>query len=441
MSQLTRKSFLHGTATAAGALAVAPRLFPANRAPAFNRGVKQVAQFWAFTSTRTAWQQKAWTLYKKLHKPDFEIDWVILPYSQMHDKVMIAAQAGTSGPDIADIEVGQFGRFLKGEVIFVDLTTRLQRRGGLGQFFRPSATDPWTWKGRVYGLGNELNTCLMNYRWDLWKKAGVTAPINTWEEFAQEAERYHRDTGKYLIDFPFDDFGYWWQMTLQQGGGIFGPGGNLIFDSPAGAKSLTYHQRALKSGWALRRPPGGTGPAYIGVLSAGTVASQIGAAWNFSGFAQQSLPQTSGQWRLQALPRWASGSSPTATIGGTGVTALKASPLADEVADFIVWAHTTSEAVLYDYDIRQTWPTWRPAFADPRLKKPLAFFDHQSPGQLLEQISPDIPRWYNSPYWPETTDAFVRKCLTPAILSGEPAAAALRDARREASSIITFETV
>ena len=30
----------------------------------------------------------------------------------MHDKVMIAGQAGSGGPDIADIEISQFGRFI-----------------------------------------------------------------------------------------------------------------------------------------------------------------------------------------------------------------------------------------------------------------------------------------------------------------------------------------
>ena len=173
----------------------------------------------------------------------------------MHDKVMIAGQAGSGGPDIADIEISQFGRFIKGEVIFADLTPRLEKIGALNNLYRPSATDPWSWKGRVYGLGNELNTCLLSYRWDIWKKAGVRTPIKTWDEFVDQARRYHRDTGKYLIDFPFNDWGSWWMLTLQEGGGFFGPDGQLTFDSPKGLKTLAFMQNAIKDGWATLRLP------------------------------------------------------------------------------------------------------------------------------------------------------------------------------------------
>ena len=440
MKTLTRSAFLKTSAAAAGALVVPNGLFAERRAPAFLRGARKTVNFWSFTNTRTAWQKKAWALYQKRKKPDFDINWVILPYNQMHDKVMIAGQAGSGGPDIADIEISQFGRFIKGEVIFADLTPRLEKIGALNNLYRPSATDPWSWKGRVYGLGNELNTCLLSYRWDIWKKAGVRTPINTWDEFVDQARRYHRDTGKYLIDFPFDTWGSWWMLTLQQGGGFFGPDGQVAFNSPKGLKTLTFMQKAIKDRWAMLRAPDTQRQSYIAALSSGTVSCLLGPSWNFSGFVQQSLAQTKGQWHLQPFPAWIKGGSRTATWGGTGVTVLKASPMAAEAADFVVWEHTTTEAVLFDYEERQTWPTWRPAFKDPRLSQPIAFFDNQRVGQLIEQVSGEINRWYNSPFWPETTDAFVRKALTPALLNNAPPAAALKAAQSDATNIIRFET-
>ena len=226
-------------------------------------------------------------------------------------------------------------------------------------------------------------------------------------------------------------------LTLQEGGGFFGPNGQLAFNSPKGLRTLAFMQNAIKDGWATLREPG---QSYNAALSSGTVSCMLGPSWDFSGFVQQSLVQTKGLWHLQPFPAWTRGGSRTATWGGTGVTVLKASPMAAEAADFVVWEHTTTEAVLFDYEARQTWPTWRLAFKDPRFSQPIAFFDNQRVGQIIEQVSGGINRWYNSPFWPETTDAFVRKALTPAMLTNAPPAAALKAAQSDATNIIRFET-
>src|ERR671933_1066421 len=219
-------------------------------------------------------------------------------------KTSAAAAGALTVPNGLVAEISQFGRFIKGEVIFADLTPRLEKIGALSNLYRPSATDPWSWKGRVYGLGNELNTCLLSYRWDIWKKAGVRTPIKTWDEFVDQARRYHRDTGKYLIDFPFNAWGSWWMLTLQQGGGFFGPDGQIAFNSPKGLKTLTFMQKAIKDRWAMLREPG---QSYNAALSSGTVSCLLGPSWNFSGFVQQSLAQTKGQWHLQPFPAWIRG--------------------------------------------------------------------------------------------------------------------------------------
>jgi len=150
MKTLTRSAFLKNSAAAAGALAVPNGLLAERRAPAFLRGARKTVNFWSFSNTRTGWQQKAWALYQTRKKPDFDINWVILPYNQMHDKVMIAGQAGSGGPDIADIEISQFGRFIKGEVIFVDLTPRLRRSVRL-----TTCTVP---RRPIHGAGREEST-------------------------------------------------------------------------------------------------------------------------------------------------------------------------------------------------------------------------------------------------------------------------------------------
>jgi arabinosaccharide transport system substrate-binding protein len=119
---------------------------------------------------------------------------------------------------------------------------------------------------------------------------------------------------------------------------------------------------------------------------------------------------------------------------------LKTSSDVERAIDFVLFEHTTPEAMLFDFDERQVWPTYKPALQDPRLSEPLAFFDNQRVGSLIKEVSPEINKWYNSPFWSETTDAFVRLGVTPTLQQANVSAqAALNDAQNQAKSIIDFE--
>jgi arabinosaccharide transport system substrate-binding protein len=434
MGPISRRTLLK----ASGGAVAGSSLLLSGCAPAVNTGAKKTINFWAFADTRIAWQKKAWELYKREKNPDFEINWLILPYQQMHDQILITSQAGSGGPDIADIEISQFARFIKGDIIFADMTPKIQQMGLLDKLYLPSATDPWSWQGKIYGIGNELNTCLLSYRWDLWEKAKVKTPITTWDEFAEEAKRFHQDTGKYLLSFPYHDWGYWWMQTLQQKSGFFNEKGVPILNSQEGIKTLTYQQQALKDGWAMIMPI--TDVSFYAALGTGTIASLLGPSWRFSGGVQQNIADSKGKWHLQPLPGWEAGGSRSATLGGTGVAVLKTSQSVEEALDFILFEHSTSAALLNDFDIRQVWPTYKPALEDPRLNGPLEFFDQQPVGNFIKEVSPEINKWYNSPFWPETTNACVRAGLTPAIQSGASAESALLSAQTEATKIISFES-
>ncbi|MEQ7124345.1 extracellular solute-binding protein [Actinopolymorpha sp. B11F2] len=438
MAPVSRRTVLKGAATTAGAAAAGGWLSGCGESPNLNRGAKKTLSFWAFTDTRTAWQKKAWELYKKERNPDFEIEWLVLPYQQMHDQLLVTAQAQSGGPDIVDVEIGQFARYIKGDVIFADLKPKLQQMGEWDNLYHPSATDPWSWQGKTYGVGNELNACLMSYRHDVWEKAGVNTEVATWEEFVEEARRFHRDTGDVLLDQAYLDANQWWLLTLQGGGGYFGADGKPAFNQPPGLRSLTWMQDAVKDGWSILTPQG---QSYNIALEKGKIASLLGPSWRFSGFVQQNIPSTKGKWHLMPFPRWEAGGSRTATWGGTGVSVLKTSDFVEEAMDFVLFEHTTTEALMYDFAGRQVWPTYRPAFQESKLNEPLEFFDNQRVGQLINEVSPEINNAYSSPYYQEATSALVRIGVTPAMQNlNIPPKTALTNAQNEALDTIEFVT-
>ncbi len=461
MVALTRRRVLAGGVGMVGSammtLAAAGCGAPASGSTGAGR---PVLEMWAFSQTRTAWQQRAFKKYYSQgdgrgtpirYGGRFDINFLVLPYSQMHDKMMITTQAGQGGPDIVDIEISRYSQFIKGGVVaFVPLNDYMKPFGGEEALFKGSATDPWSWKGEIHGLGNELNACAMAYRWDLFEQYGIKAPIATYEEMAEAGRKLQRDTnGKvFMIDFnPTGwDSSYWWIMALQQGGGLFDSDGRPRWDDAIGVRTMKFIQEALhgpalddKNVWGMVSP---SGPSRYAAFINGEILTILGPSWNISGFPRQNLKQTDGKWMVQPMPLWASApnSAPTATWGGTGVSVPRTARHRDWAIEFVLWEHFTPDAVIEDYRERQVWPTLKKAWSNPELTAPIPWFNNQRVGDVISQIADKIPKWYNSPYWPEGTDAFTRVGVVPALQGKRDPAQTLREATAEALRIINFES-
>ncbi len=439
-----RRAFLKGmgaiaATTAVGILSTACSSSPSPGESSRSTG-KIILEEWNFSETRIAWQKKALQLYQKTH-PNVDITWVTLPYGEMHEKLLMTVMARTGSPDIADVEISAFSRFLKQkEPGFVSLNSRLQAIGAIDKLYGPSATDPWTWAGNIYGLGNELNVCLWCYNWQTLQQYNINLPITTWDQFAEEGKAlYSRSGGKVvLMDFMDLGWGDWWMRTLEGGAGFFDSKGQPILTSEMGIKSLQYAYDAVyKDKWSITHP---VGNAYNAALLDKSIASILGPSWQFSGFVRQALPNTSGWWMLQLMPRWTPNGGGAATWGGTGVCAMRGGRYPEQAADFIVWEHTTPDAVIFDFKERNVWPTLKDAWSAPDFTQPIPFFNNQNVGKLIQQAAPLIPKWYNSPYWAEVTDAAVRLGITPAMHNLTSPEQALRDAQNNSLYLISVES-
>ncbi|TQM11666.1 ABC transporter substrate-binding protein [Pseudonocardia kunmingensis] len=444
MSRLARRDFLKFSSI--GALAAAG--FGASGCATESRrtvGGRPVLQVWAWDrNSRGQWHQNAWRRYRQQNNPDFELEFVYLPFEQLHDKILVAAMAGSGGPDICDIEISRFGNYVRGEPMFVDMGPELHRRNLVDQFYVPSALDPWSYRRGIYGIGSEQNTCLMCYRADLYEDAGVTTPIGSWDQLAEEARRYRRDTGRYLVDVEYLDWGEWWMFTLQQGGGFFDEAGMPRVADEYGIRTVEFRRKAVEDGWAmLSSNLESDSPQHFAALGNGTVATVFGPPWLFSGNTQSYLPETAGKWRLQPFPRWdGGGASPSraATWGGTGVCVTRSCPLPDEAVDFVIFMHTDIESVRFDFDQRQNFPTYRPAYAEPWLNEPAEFFRDQPVGALIGDYASEINNWYNSPFWPQVTQATLRAGITPGMRGDLEPAVAMQNAQEEALKVIDLAT-
>jgi ABC-type glycerol-3-phosphate transport system substrate-binding protein len=213
-------------------------------------------------------------------------------------------------------------------------------------------------------------------------------------------------------------------LSTQGGGGFLGPRGRLQLDHPSNVRALEFLARTVNrdrvaSVLPYDRPggnrPGGDmmGDAARAAFKNGTVAGDIGPMARLSGEMRLDAPETSGKWRVQALPRWRESTdrATSVVVPGSGLGAMRASTHPEIGADFTTWVHLEHSPLL-DFERRQTWPVNRRLYDDPRLDDPIPWFHGQSIGPVLRQAASNAVLCNLGPYWPE-----ISRVLGPALKS------------------------
>jgi arabinosaccharide transport system substrate-binding protein len=320
---LTRRGFLKA---GGGALAGAYALGLAGCGGSEQGGSSKNLEFWGFDEGRVDFARAAYKSkeFKSKHG-DVTVNFRILPYEQMHDKLLTALVSGEGAPDIADIEISRFGQFIKGDRVPL---LGLKKRIGddINDIYKPAAVDPWSWKGEIYGVGNELNTVVMAYRRDILEQAGVKLPFETWDDvIAAGQEVSTGDNRMFAIhDLSFGDH----YMLMQEAGtAYFDANGNYNGDDPRSIEAMQFlHDLVYKHKIAAIAPAEADNnwapPQYMAAFRAEKFIATWGPPWHLSYFIDQ-VPDQSGKWDVQELPSGLGDSRPTANFGGHNRTVRK----------------------------------------------------------------------------------------------------------------------
>ncbi|HET7270436.1 MAG TPA: extracellular solute-binding protein [Rubrobacter sp.] len=411
---LTRRGFLKA---GGGALAGAYVLGLAGCGGGGEQGGNSKSlEFWGFDEGRVnfakaAYKSKAFTS----KHGDVKVDFRILPYEQMHDKLLTALVSGEGAPDIADIEISRFGQFIKGD--HVPLLGLKKRIGDdINDIYKPAAVDPWSWKGEIYGVGNELNTVVMAYRKDILEGAGVKLPFETWDDVIAAGKKVSTGDRKMFAihDLAFGDH----YMLMQEAGtSYFDANGNYNGDDPRSIEAMQFlHDLVYKYEIAGLAPAEANNnwapPQYMAAFRAERFIATWGPPWHLSYFIDQ-VPDQEGNWTVQELPQGLGDSRPTANFGGTGQAITEQSGNPEASWDLIKAANLTKEGVLFDFKARTAYPAYKPAYDDPALAEPSDYFGGVKIGQVYSDIADDLPAFRQSPVWPDTTEALQRDVITP----------------------------
>jgi ABC-type glycerol-3-phosphate transport system substrate-binding protein len=404
-SQLSRRDLLKLMGVTGAALAVAacaPAAAP-GAAPAAAGGEAAapaasplVLELWTFVNTHARWFQEMAATYKEAVNPNFELNVSEIAYTDMHDKLQIALQSGGVGaPDLADIEQGRFGGFLRGggDPGLVDLSGWLAE-GGFNDKLVAARQALYTSNGKIYGIEHALTPVVLYYRADLWEGAGVDlTQVETWDDFIAEAQKVATDDVKAI---PFEDHG---ALLRQRGGDWFDADGNVTLDSDMSIDTMNKIMAWRDEYGIADTQTGGVsgGNDWWAAVKEGKWLSRVGADW-YAGFFKDNAPELSGKWKAIAMPAWEAGGTRTSCWGGTGSCIVKTSKNVDEAWKFQQHSMLSTEGNVRRYEMTNLFPPFIPAMSDERLQQPDEYFSGQVLGALFAEVGPSVPPQFQSPY-------------------------------------------
>lgn len=402
------------TKPAAGAAATTA---PAAAKPATG-GNAVTIEVWAHWDQGVDWMTNAMKNYNFPH-PNITIKKVVYPIAEAHAKMLAAISSGQGVPDIMRIEQGRFSPFIKGQTIgLTDLTDRIGARKN--DLVLGSAVDYWSWKGKIYGIGNELNVVSLAYRKDMFDEVGAKTPFDSWKDFAEAGAVLKQKKNVFATGWHDQAGGDFQNLTFASGGKWLDENGDFGGATDVGLEIISmFHEQIHKSKIATIAPVTGDNvwapPIFWAAYKEDKIATTMGAPWHNGNMGRdvQIGPSQSGKWRLQRIPKGFGDNKATSTQGGTSVSIPAKAPHPDEAWQVIEFTHLT-KAVLQDNEERGILVTYKPALADPKIKdKAWDFYGGQKTGELYIELAQDMPRIQQSPWRPEIEKAVVDIVLTP----------------------------
>lgn len=299
-------------------------------------------EMWTFVEVHAQYFEKMLAKWNEKN-PDkkLNINFTVLPYDDMHNKLQSALLSGQGAPDMVDIELGKFPNFLKGE----------PQLEPLDDVFAPykdkvvkSRVDLYSKDNHVYGLDYHVGATVAYYNTELLEKAGIDyKTIVTWDDFKKAGEKYYAATGK---NFGTADTSATWQTSLmlaEQKADYTDASGKPQVNSPQMVKALTT-LRELQDAHAIATIPGGQPdtPDAESAINNGDYAVAIKAMWYMSRFLQY-MPDQAGKWAIAPAPVFEKGQPRSVGLGGTGTVITKTAKNKENLKAFLAYAKLSED--------------------------------------------------------------------------------------------------
>ncbi|MBL8058676.1 MAG: ABC transporter substrate-binding protein [Anaerolineales bacterium] len=240
---------------------------------------------WASSPSETALLESL--LYKfSVANPDIIVKYE--PITGDYKQALLTAIASGTEPDVFYMDVAWWQELAKNEVL-LPLDDLMAGTGTQKADFIPALLDAFTFDGKVYGIPKDFNTLGLFYNKDLFAKAGLAEPTDswTWDDLKAAAEKLtdtsNQDLPVYGLGVPADG-GRFPIFAFQNGGALM---------------NADYTDTTLDS-----EPVLGAADFYTGFKAdgSGALPGDVGEGWQGTAFGKGQFAMVyEGGWLIPYL--------------------------------------------------------------------------------------------------------------------------------------------
>ncbi len=365
-------------------------------------------EIWISSFQDKVYYEKMVAAYQSKVDSEFEASIQAFGFREMPDKLAIAMKTGTHPPDIVQLDEVLFGTYLAGEVPFLDLSERLKETKLL-EGLVPQRLKLFAQGDAIYGLPQSLSAMVLYYRVDLFKEHGIQPEdLSTWDAFV-DVGRDLASKNQALIAL---DPTYFEILLRQKGSDWFDHAGQMFPDEAQAEAVMNWLYELNDEGIGLipERASIFDPVFFSSMVNYGEVLTMIGADWYGLDMIQQFSPELKGKWGAMPLPAWKDRfgvpGRRTSTFAGQGLLIYKQSKKADRAWKFIQWVLEDQESNVERFVGGNSFPAFKPSWADPRMHQPSAYFNQQAFGDLLAGLAPEVPEVVMHPKRPQAVFLF-----------------------------------
>lgn len=322
-------------------------------------------ELWTFQELHVGFYTEMADLWNETY-PDRPINLTVTTGEShsIQSKLLVACQAGEGTPDIADIEVGYYGSFLKDDYLLPlnDVVEPYQDEVVM------SRVEMYGKDGNWYGIDFHLGASVCYYNMDIMNAAGVDpATIVTWDDYLEAGKVVLEKTGKPMCAVETADLFLPQLMMLEKGVQYVDEEGNPNINTPEHAEVIDFIRKMIEAGVCEIAPGGGFHTEeWYGHLNGGGVASLAMPLWYMGRFTDY-CPDLSGKMAIYEIPVWNEGDVREVLQGGTGTSVLKFTENEQLAKDFIAFAKLSEEGNRYEWNVLGFDPIRTSLWDDPEI--------------------------------------------------------------------------
>jgi multiple sugar transport system substrate-binding protein len=324
--------------------------------------------------------------FERTH-PGVRVEVQQLPWTAAHEK-LLTAFAGEVMPDVF-----QLGNTWIPEFEVLNALAPLDGYVAASAVVRPDDYFAGIWDtnvvdGKLWGLPWYVDTRVLFYRQDMLKRAGYSAPPQTWAEWMKAMTAIKRIVGpdNYAILLPSDEFEPLLALALQQDEPLLRDGGRYgNFRSAGFQRSLQLYADM----YAQKLAPLNRITNVYHEFGMGYVSFYISGPWNMGEFKRRLPPEQQDKWMTAILPGPA---GPAASVaGGSSLVLASSSRHKTEAWQLIEYLSRTGSMAQF-HALTGDLPPRRSNWAMPQLANDVyarAF------AQQFERVrpTPKVPEW------------------------------------------------